>query len=117
MKGDAPMNTASNVSIAPIAEPATGSVEGVGRLGDEIGGPGGRIWTPDRATPRSHREFDARGGWANGFVRAPRGLDVARGLDPAPPASAFASRWRSARCPCWPARSPAASCRIRKSAR
>src|SRR5438445_147790 len=36
MKGDALMNTASSVSIAPIAAPAIGSVEALGRLGDEI---------------------------------------------------------------------------------
>jgi len=82
MKGDAPMNTASNVSIAPIAEPATGSVEALDRLGDEIADLAAHL---DAATAQLLdliREFDARGGWANGFRSCAAWLTWRVGLDP-----------------------------------
>jgi len=82
MKEDAPMNTASSVSIAPVAEPATGSVEALDRLGDEIADLAAHL---DAATAHLLdliREFDARGGWANGFRSCAAWLTWRVGLDP-----------------------------------
>src|SRR5438128_2995555 len=82
MKGDALMNTASSVSIAPIAAPAIGSVEALGRLGDEIAELAAHL---DAATAHLLdliREFDARGGWANGSRSCAAGLTWRVWLDP-----------------------------------
>src|SRR5438128_12353719 len=82
MKGDALMNTASSVSIAPIAAPAIGSVEALGRLGDEIAELAAHL---DAATAHLLdliREFDARGGWGNGFRSCAHWLSWRVGLEP-----------------------------------
>src|SRR2546426_8200785 len=82
MRKDSPMNTASSVSIAPIVEPAIGSVDTLDRLGDEIAELAAHL---DAATAHLLdliREFDARRGWANGFRSCAAWLTWRIGLDP-----------------------------------
>ena len=84
------------------------------RLGDEIAELSAHL---DAATARLLdliREFDARGGWGNGFRSCAHWLSWRVGLDP----GAAREKVRVARalgaCRCWPRRSRAASCRTRR---
>ena len=88
------------------------------RLGDEIAELSAHL---DAATARLLdliREFDARGGWNNGFRSCAALAELARGPRPGRGARA-ASAWRarSGRCRGWPRRSPAASCPTPRSGR
>src|SRR2546425_2633735 len=87
MRKDSPMNTASSVSIAPIVEPAIGSVDTLDRLGDEIAELSAHL---DAATAHLLdliREFDARGGWNTGFLTCAAWLTWRGRVGPgAPPA-------------------------------
>src|SRR2546428_7833290 len=79
---EARMTTASSVSIEPIFETAVGSVAELDRLGDEIAELSAHL---DAATARLLdliREFDARGGWNNGFHSCAAWLSWRVGLDP-----------------------------------
>src|SRR5947199_10713690 len=61
------MNSDFRVSLNPMIEPATGCAAEMDRLGDEIAELAAHL---DAATGRLLdliREFDARGGWGNGF--------------------------------------------------
>jgi hypothetical protein len=76
---DAPMNTASDISLEPMIERAA-SPE-LERLGDEIAELSAHL---DAATARLLdliREFDARGGWGNGFRSCAHWLTWRVGLD------------------------------------
>ena len=111
------MNTASSVSIAPIAAPAIGSVEALGRLGDEIAELAAHL---DAATAHLLdliREFDARGGWANGFSSCAAWLTWRVGLDPGAARERCVSPGLSARYRGSPTRSRMASSRTRRFAR
>src|SRR5436305_3283575 len=75
------MNTASCVSIAPIIEPTVGTTAELDRLGDEIAELSAQL---DAATARLLdliREFDARGGWNNGFLSCAHWLCYRVGLE------------------------------------
>src|SRR5213594_4445481 len=81
------------------------------RLGDEIAELSAHL---DAATARLLdliREFDARGGWNNGFLSCAHWLCYRVGLE------MRAARERSARCRGWRRRSRAASCRTPRSGR
>src|SRR5258705_5779140 len=75
------MNTDVCVSITPMAEPADGCTAELERLGDEIAELSAHL---DAATARLLeliREFDARGGWGNGFRSCAEWLSWRVGLD------------------------------------
>ena len=88
------------------------------RLGDEIAELSAHL---DAATARLLdliRDFDARGGWNNGFLSCAHWLCWRVGLE-APGRPVSASGWpaRSARCRGSRKRWPAESCRTRRSGR
>ena len=76
------MNSDFRVSLNPMIEPATGCAAEMDRLGDEIAELSAHL---DAATGRLLdliREFDARGGWGNGFHSCAGWLTWRVGLDP-----------------------------------
>src|SRR3989442_12290606 len=76
------MNGFLRVCIDPMIEPATGCAAEMDRLGDEIAELSAHL---DAATGRLLdliREFDARGGWGNGFHSCAAWLTWRVGLDP-----------------------------------
>src|SRR5438093_699951 len=77
-----PMNSDFRVSLNPMIEPATGCAAEMDRLGDEIAELSAHL---DAATGRLLdliREFDARGGWGNGFHSCAGWLTWRVGLGP-----------------------------------
>jgi len=75
-QGESPMN------IAPVIEPIVASTQELERLGDQIAELSAHL---DAATARLLdliREFDARGGWGNGFSSCGAWLTWRVGLDP-----------------------------------
>src|SRR5881296_4427177 len=79
---ESPMNSDFRVSINPMIEPATGCAAEMDRLGDEIAELSAHL---DAATGRLLdliREFDARGGWGNGFRSCAHWLSWRVGLAP-----------------------------------
>src|SRR6266436_8893647 len=75
------MNTDFRASIEPMTGPAAGYTAELGRLGDEIAELSAHL---DAATARLlHliRDFDARGGWGNGFRSCAEWLSWRIGLD------------------------------------
>src|SRR5436309_6743261 len=79
---ESPMNSDFRVSLNPMIEPATGCAAEMDRLGDEIAELSAHL---DAATGRLLdliREFDARGGWGNGFHSCAGWLTWRVGLDP-----------------------------------
>src|SRR5437016_7108294 len=102
------MNTALRAPREPVGE--------LDRLGDEIAELSAHL---DAATARLLdliREFDARGGWNNGFSCCAAWLTWgAWGSPPGRPASTCGWRAPSVRCPCWPRPSPGLSCRTPRS--
>ena len=76
------MNTDSCVSLAPVIAPVVGATAELERLGDQIAELSAHL---DAATARLLdliREFDARGGWGNGFSSCAAWLTWRVGLDP-----------------------------------
>src|SRR5438128_11037281 len=76
------MNSDLRVCIDPMIEPATGCAAEMDRLGDEIAELSAHL---DAATGRLLdliREFDARGGWGNGFHSCAGWLTWRVRLDP-----------------------------------
>src|SRR5438046_5649811 len=85
------------------------------RLSDEIAELSAHL---DAATARLLdliREFDARGGWSNGFSCCAAWLSWRVGLAPGAAVSTCGWRAPSARCPRWPRPSPGQSCRTPRS--
>src|SRR5207249_6013505 len=76
------MHTAfDDVSLAPMIAPTVGAAPELERLGDEIAELSAHL---DAATARLLdliREFDARGGWGNGFRSCAEWLSWRVGLD------------------------------------
>ena len=102
-------------SFALLEDPPR--VRELDRLGDEIAELSAHL---DAATARLLdliREFDARGGWGNGFRSCRRGSRGASGSSRAPPVSMSAWRGHWGRCRGWRKRLRAASCRTPRSAR
>src|SRR5882724_11885054 len=94
-EGGAPMKTPLDVSLAPMLQPIAAPAAELDRLGDEIAELSAHL---DAATARLLdliRDFDAGGGWGNGFRSCAEWLSWRVGLDPARPASACASPARS----------------------
>jgi 5-methylcytosine-specific restriction endonuclease McrA len=76
------MNTDSCVSVTPVIAPVVGRIAELERLGDQIAELSAHL---DAATVRLLdliREFDARGGWGNGFTSCAAWLTWRVGLDP-----------------------------------
>src|SRR5467141_1127782 len=76
------MNAYFRASIEPMTRPAAGCTEELGRLGDEIAELSAHL---DAATARLLdliRDFDAGGGWGNGFRSCAAWLSWRVGLDP-----------------------------------
>jgi Domain of unknown function (DUF222)/HNH endonuclease len=76
------MNSDSCVSLAPVIAPVVGSTAELGRLGDQIAELSAHL---DAATARLLdliRDFDARGGWGNGFSSCAAWLTWRVGLEP-----------------------------------
>jgi Domain of unknown function (DUF222)/HNH endonuclease len=76
------MSTDSCVSLAPVIAPVVGATAELERLGDQIAELSAHL---DAATARLLdliREFDARGGWDNGFSSCAAWLTWRVGLDP-----------------------------------
>jgi len=76
------MNTDSCVSVTPVIAPVVGRIAELERLGDQIAELSAHL---DAATARLLdliREFDARGGWGNGFTSCAAWLTWRVGLDP-----------------------------------
>ena len=76
------MNNDFRVSIDPLIEPTPGSAAEMDRLGDEIAALSAHL---DAATARLLdliRDFDAGGGWRNGFRSCAQWLSWRVGLDP-----------------------------------
>jgi Domain of unknown function (DUF222)/HNH endonuclease len=76
------MNTDSCVSLAPVIAPVVGATAELERLGDQIAELSAHL---DAATSRLLdliREFDARGGWGNGFRSCAHWLSWRVGLEP-----------------------------------
>src|SRR5947209_13765793 len=76
------MSIAACVSVAPVIEPILGSTSELEHLGDEIAKLSAHL---DAATGRLLdliREFDARGGWGNGFRSCAHWLSWRVGLAP-----------------------------------
>jgi hypothetical protein len=110
------MTTDVCVAINPIAEPNTARTDELERLGDEIAELAAHL---DAATARLLeliRNFDARGGWGNGFRSCAAWLSWRVGSSRAPRASTSAWRARSARYRGCLERWPAVSCRTPRSA-
>ena len=99
------MNNDFRVSIDPLIEPTPGSAAEMDRLGDEIAALSAHL---DAATARLLdliRDFDAGGGWGNGFRSCAQWLSWRVGLDP----GTARERVRVARLgalPGWPRRLP-----------
>src|SRR5438309_7378038 len=75
------MNTDVRVSIEPMAEPASDSTAELDRLGDKIAELSAHL---DAATARLLdliREFDAGGGWNNGFSSCAQWLSCRVGIE------------------------------------
>jgi len=75
------MNTDFRVSMEPMTGPAAGCTAELGRLGDEIAELSAHL---DAATARLLdliRDFDAQGGWGNGFRSCAEWLSWRVGLD------------------------------------
>src|SRR5438034_4327817 len=109
---DSPMNLST-----PNILPTPAHLVELERLGDAIAELSAHL---DAATARLLdliREFDARGGWGNGFASCAAWLTWRIGLDPGAPASTSALRGPSAPCRYWLRPPPVASCRTRKSGR
>src|SRR5882724_8826582 len=79
-----------------IRAPQNPEVEALERLGDEIAELSAHIEVATARLLDMIREFDARGGWGNGFKSCAEWLSWGSGWTSVPPTSAFA--WR-ARCP------------------
>jgi Domain of unknown function (DUF222) len=76
------MNNDFRVSIDPLIEPTPGSAAEMDRLGDEIAELSAHL---DAATAHLLdliRDFDAGGGWGNGFRSCAQWLSWRVGLDP-----------------------------------
>jgi len=76
------MSIAACVSVAPVIEPVLGSTSELEHLGDEIAKLSAHL---DAATAHLLdliREFDARGGWGNGFRSCAHWLSWRVGLEP-----------------------------------
>src|SRR5438132_5524718 len=76
------MSIAACVSVAPVIEPILGSTSELEHLGDEIAKLSAHL---DAATAHLLdliREFDARGGWGNGFRSCAHWLSWRVGLEP-----------------------------------
>ena len=76
------MSIAACVSVAPVIEPILGSTSELEHLGDEIAKLSAHL---DAATAHLLdliREFDARGGWGNGFRSCDHWLSWRVGLEP-----------------------------------
>ena len=94
------------LDIVATAEP----VAEMDRLGDEIAELAAHLNAATAHWLDLIREFDARGGWANGFRSCAQWLSWRVGMVPAPRASTCAWPVPSARCRFSAARSPAESC-------
>src|SRR3989441_4052470 len=75
------MNTDVRVSIEPMAKPASGSAADLDRLGDEIAELSAHLDAASARLLDLIREFDARGGWSNGFSSCAAWLTWRVGLD------------------------------------
>ena len=105
------------VAINPIAEPNTARTAELERLGDEIAELAAHL---DAATARLLdliREFDARGGWGNGFRSCAAWLSWRVGLEPGAAREHVRVARALGRCRGWRRPSPVVSCRTRRSGR
>ncbi|MGH7279664.1 MAG: hypothetical protein ACREJG_13405, partial [Candidatus Rokuibacteriota bacterium] len=107
---------------ALIADAATGkmlppavSIAELDRLGDEIAELAAHLEAATARLLDLIREFDARGGWNNGFRSCAAWLSWRVGLAPGARPGARPGRARSARCRGSRRRSPAGSCPTRRS--
>src|SRR5947209_7995621 len=75
------MNTDVRVSIEPMAEPASDSTAELDRLGDKIAELSAHLDAASARLLDLIREFDARGGWDNGFSSCAAWLTWRVGLD------------------------------------
>jgi hypothetical protein len=106
---------ATECSLAGVLTPV-GTAE-LDRLGDEIALLAAHL---DAATARLLdliREFDALGGWSNGFPSCAAWLTWRVGLGAGAAREHVRVARPSARCPYWPRPSPAASCPMPRSGR
>src|SRR5881275_2740237 len=107
------MNSDFQCTVRPTPEP----IAELDRLGDQIAELSAHL---DAATARLLeliREFDARGGWNNGFLSCAHWLCYRVAWRCGPRGSACVSPARSVRCRDWRRRSPAVSCRTPRSGR
>src|SRR5438093_647491 len=109
---DAPMNLSSRKVV-----PTPAHIVELERLGDEIAKLSAHLDAASARLLDLIREFDARGGWDNGFSSCAAWLPGASGSTAAQRASMYGSRGPWELCRCWLRPSPVVSCRTRRSGR
>ncbi len=103
---------------APAFVPTPPNILALDRIGDEIAELSAHLEAATARLLTLIREFDARGGWNNGFASCAAWLSWRVGLDPgAARERVRVARALSRRCRVWPTRSGAANCRTRRCAR